>query len=118
MKTSYMFPTGTYNIILTREEVEELLGRGMVFMHCSRVPCRTGRAVWNKEEQTMVKIDEKDIFNDLRFMTECDVADMEAGLCNVQYVNIIFDEKHQEYHEKKSKEPDYANRRTTTDGNG
>lgn len=101
MKTSYMLPTGTYNIILNREEIAQLLDDGLVFMHCSRVPCHTGRAVWNKEESKMDVLDQKDIFNDLRFMTECDVSDIESGLCNVQYVNIIFDEKHREGHETK-----------------
>lgn len=88
MKASYLFPSGNYNILLSKEELTQLLEKGHITIHMSRVPCRTSRAVWNPEKKDMGILDEKSIFNNVWFHTDEPVADMEAGDHNVQFMCI------------------------------
>lgn len=92
MKTGFMFPTGTYNIVLNKEELLNLLSRGIIIIHTSKTECSTGRSVWNREKEKMECLDRKDVPNNLRFHTEEPVADFEPGEHFVQYVNIVLDE--------------------------
>ena len=88
MKASYGFPSGNYNILLSKEELAQLLEKGYITIVMSRVPCVTSRAVWNPNKKNMDFLDKKPIFNDLWFRTTEPVADMEAGDHNVQFMCI------------------------------
>lgn len=88
MKASYCFPSGNYNVLLSKEELAQLLEKGHITIHMSRVPCVTSRAVWNPKKKDMDILDKKSIFNDLRFRTTEPVADMEPGDNNVQFMCI------------------------------
>lgn len=88
MKASYGFPSGNYNILLSKEELTQLLEKGYITIVMSRVPCITSRAVWNPKKKDMDFLDKKPIFNNLRFRTTEPVADMEAGDHNVQFMCI------------------------------
>ena len=92
MKASYLLPSGTYNLILTAEDIAKLLDAGRVTIQMSRTPCVTARAVWDSEKKDIVRKDNKVIFNDLRFRLNDPVDDMGPGTYNVQYLNIILGE--------------------------
>lgn len=92
MKVSYMLPSGTYNIILNKEELNRLIGQGSVHMHTGRIPCKTGRACYVEEHNDMVTLDKKEIFNGLCFELTEPVNDIEEGVHNVQFVNIIVED--------------------------
>lgn len=88
MKSSYGLPSGSYNLILTKEDLVKLLSEGILSIRLSRVPCVTSRAVWNPETKNMDVLDKKLVDNDLRFHLYVPVADIEDGFHNVQFLNI------------------------------
>lgn len=45
MKAGYCLPSGNYNIVLSEDELSQLLKTGHVTIHMSRVPCTTSRLV-------------------------------------------------------------------------
>jgi hypothetical protein len=89
MEASFMLPSCTYNLVLSEEDLVNLLETGHIYTRISKdVPCRTGRAVWFKETSTMKTLDRKQIPNNLLFYLEEDVADIEGGDWHVQFLNI------------------------------
>lgn len=92
MKARFVFLTGTYNIVINKEELSNLLSSGIVAIHTTRTKCSTGRSVWNQEKKKMECLDGKVMSNDLRFRTDEQVADFEPGEHFIQYVNIVLDE--------------------------
>ena len=88
MKASYMLPSGTYNLFLSKEDLIRLLEKGMVTIHTGHISCVTGRGVYDPEEHKIITHDKKEVYNDLRFMLTDSVADLKPGLCNVQFLNI------------------------------
>ena len=88
MRASYMMPSGTYNLFLSKEDLARLLEKGCVSITVGRTPCVTGRAVYDPEKKDLVTLDKKEIYNDLRFMLSDHVADLEDGLYNVQFLNL------------------------------
>lgn len=96
MRASYMLPSGTYNLILTPEDLAKLRDTGTVSLRISRTPCVTARDVWDSEKKDIIRKDKKDIFNDLRFRLNDPVDDMGPGLYNVQYLNIVLEEPEDE----------------------
>lgn len=92
MKASFMLPSATYNIVLSKEDLERLLEKGYVSAIVNKnMPCTTGRAVWNQEKETLETLDRKEIWNNLRFNLHSDVADIKADEWAVQYLNILID---------------------------
>ena len=89
MKTSYMLPSGTYNIKLSGEDLQKLLQTGILSLRLSRIPCVTGRGVYDHEKKDLVTLDKKEVFNDLRFHLDEPVADLEGGIWTVQFLNIL-----------------------------
>ena len=79
MRASYCLPSGNYNIVLSNEELRELLERGHVTARMSRTPCTTSRAIFNDEKGKMEIRDKKHIANCLLFHAKEPVADIEAG---------------------------------------
>lgn len=89
MKSSYMLPSGTYNLILSKEDLCELLNKGRISYHIGHdIPCVTGRAIYDSNKKEMLVLDKKEIYNDLRFRLEEPVADIKEGFNNVQFLNI------------------------------
>lgn len=88
MKASYCLPSGNYNILLSNEELRELLEYGHVTIHMSRTPCTTSRAIFDDNRGEMEIRDKKKVYNCLFFHTEEPVADIEAGDHNVQFLCI------------------------------
>ena len=88
MKTSYLLPSGDYNIFLSEEDLEKLLTTGNLSVRLSRTPCRTHRAVYDRERNTLVPHDEKEIYNALCFHLDEPVDDLEPGFWNIQFLNI------------------------------
>ena len=89
MKASYMLPSGTYNLFLSKEDLMTLLEKGYVSVCVGRdIPCVTGRGVWDPDKKDLVTLDKKGIYNDLRFCLDEPVADLEPGFWNVQFLNI------------------------------
>lgn len=93
MKTSYRLPTGTYNLILNREDIIRLKDTGGLTIFVGKTPCATSRLVWDSEQKDLVTRDEKEIINDLCFRLHDPVDDIGPGVYNVQYINIILDKK-------------------------
>ena len=93
MKVSYCLPSGNYNILLSDEELHQLLQTGYVTIQMGRVPCTMSRAVWNPEKKDMEILDKKPISNNLWFRTDEPVADIEAGDHNVQFLCINIEKK-------------------------
>ena len=73
MRASYCLPSGNYNIVLSNEELRELLERGHVTARMSRTPCTTSRAIFNDEKGKMEIRGELD-------MTKAKVSMSEATL--------------------------------------
>ena len=88
MRASYCLPSGNYNIVLSNEELRELLERGHVTARMSRTPCTTSRAIFNDEKGKMEIRDKKHIANCLFFHAKEPVADIEAGDHYVQCLCI------------------------------
>ena len=93
MRASYCLPSGNYNIVLSNEELRELLERGHVTARMSRTPCTTSRAIFNDEKGKMEIRDKKPIYNNLFFHVNEPVADIEAGDHNVQFLCINIERK-------------------------
>lgn len=92
MKASYMVPSGTYNLILSKEDLIKLLEKGCVSVTVGRdVPCNTGRGIYDFEKHKMITLDKKEVYNDLRFCLHEPLADIEGGFHNVQFLNIHLD---------------------------
>ena len=91
MKNSYWLPSGTYNIILTKDELNELLENGRITMFTGRNECTVGRAYFDGDHmQTAYK---KDVFNSLCMELNAeDVGKDDCGVHYVQYLHIIVKE--------------------------
>lgn len=96
MKASYCLPSGNYNILLSDEELHQLLETGHVTIRMSRTPCTTSRAIFNQDEGKMEFHDKKEIINNLFFHTHEPVADFEAGDHYVQFLGISIEKKQED----------------------
>lgn len=88
MRTSYCLPSGTYNIILSNNELNELIKNGCMLIRLSRIPCKASRIIFNDEKEQMEVLDKKRLQNCLFFHTDEPVADIEAGDQCVQFLCI------------------------------
>ncbi len=87
MKTYFSLPDGTYNIRLSKEELSHLIEKGLLTMRVGRTDCKAGRCVATKTGSMKV-LDQKDIYNDLRFNLSEPVDDIEEGDYPVQFVTF------------------------------
>lgn len=92
MKASFMLPSATYNLVLSKDELKKLVDTGYILIQPSREPCTTGRAVWRHELGKMETLDRKSVYNNLRFNLDKPVADIEGGDLPVQFLNIIVED--------------------------
>ena len=90
MKSSFTFPSCTYTVSLSKEELRQLLETGLVSSArpIQSVPCSTDRAVFDNENEIFKPLDRKQIPNNLRFTLDENVADIEGGDWHVQFLNI------------------------------
>ena len=88
MKASYMLPSGTYNLLLSKDELQQLIDTGRLVTVTRHTKCTTGRAVWRPEENKMETLDKKEISNNLHFYLDEPVADIKGGDCHIQFLNI------------------------------
>ena len=93
MRTSFILPSGNYNIILSKNELAELLDKGHIVAHIGRIPCKTGRAYYDPEKKTMDMADKKVVYNDVRVHIEDGhVGDIDCpDGYPVQFVRICLD---------------------------
>lgn len=96
MKTYYALPSGTYNIALSAKDIAELVTTGRLVIFMGDKPCKTGRALYDDQNDTMITLDEKEVTNDLRFYLDDDVADIKSGDWNVQFLSIHLEDDHEE----------------------
>lgn len=89
MRASYMLPSGTYNLILSEENLEQLLFTGRLVVHTNGTPCTTANAVWNPDTKRLETVDKKEAVNDLRFCTNETVQDIRDSFPPVQFLNIV-----------------------------
>ena len=87
MKVGFMFPSCSYNIVLTKDELKQLCEKGHLNFSVAKTKCSTGRWVYSDAKGFNVK-DQKGIFNDLRFGISEPVDDMEATDYSVQFLSI------------------------------
>lgn len=92
MKTSYRLPNGTYNMVISKEDLNELLNKGHLTIHTTRDKCAVGRSVWDEGNKRMISVGDKEVENILLFRTDEPIADMEAGVSFVQFINIVLDD--------------------------
>ena len=88
MKIGWVFPSNNYNIVLSRDELKQLIEKGHISVLSSRVPCSTGRGIYNPATNEMETHDKKEMYNDLLFRTDEPVAEIEAGIYPVQFLCI------------------------------
>ena len=93
MKSGFVLPSNTYNLVLSQEDLTTLLSKGRVSAHLTRIPCVTSRSVYNGETETMEFLDNKVVENDLRFYLNDPVADIDGGDHSVQFLNILLDKE-------------------------
>lgn len=92
MKTSFNIPSCTYNIILSKEDLDLLNTAKYVGLKVSRTPCVSSRGVIDGDNHFQ-SLDTKQVQNNLRFDLTKQIADMKPDDWSVQFVNIILDDK-------------------------
>lgn len=92
MRSSFNLPSATYNLILTKEELNSLLEKGYVGCVVKRVPCITQRQVWNGDDKKFEAIARKETENNLRFYVDGELADCGDKEWGVQFLNIVVEE--------------------------
>ena len=93
MKAHYGLPSGDYNIILSKDELEQIISKGSVSIRVLRTPCTSSRAVLNEDVTGLDFLDKKEVLNNLCFHLDEPVADIDGGYHNIQYLTIILDEE-------------------------
>lgn len=88
MKAYMSLPSGTYNLIFTKDELQNLVNSKHIFYNVGHTPCKTGRVVWNADQRDFETLEQKDCYNDLRFNFDEPVADISAGDYPVQFLTI------------------------------
>ena len=99
MKASYTLPSGTYSLILSKEDLRILIDTGRLC--CCKmaydIPCTTSRTVYNPKTKTLDVLDKKEVFNDLRFFLDAPVADLSGGVRGVQFLNIYLEKENDKW---------------------
>ena len=94
MKISFNLPSCTYNIILSKEDLDLLNTAKYVGGRVSRIPCVSSRAIINGEN-SFQSLDRKQVPNNLYFGLTEQVADMKPDDWAVQFLNITLEEEHE-----------------------
>ena len=92
MKAYFSLPSGTYNLILTMDDLHRILTYSKLSFRTAEVPCRVSRSIFDQEKKDFEKLDEKKVWNDLLFSTAENVADIEPGKHYIQFMNIIVED--------------------------
>jgi len=95
MKSSFNLPSCTYNIILSKEDLDLLNTAKYVGVAVSRVSCVSSRGIID-EKNHFQSLDTKQVPNNLRFDLTKQIADMKPDDWSVQFLNIILEEEHEE----------------------
>lgn len=91
MKTSMVFPSHNYNIVLDKDDLQQLLERGYISVPIYNVPCKTSRCYWDEPTKSMRHTKYEAIPNLLALHLEKDVADIKSGEQYVRYLGIALD---------------------------
>ena len=91
MRTSFMLPSCNYNIHITKDELHQLMDTGYLGVLVHKVPCKTGRAIFDGEH--FKTLDRKEICNNLRFLLDEGVADIQETDWHVQFLTINIDKE-------------------------
>lgn len=91
MRTSFMLPSCNYNIHISKNELQQLLETGYLGVTVHKVPCKTGRAVFDGSD--FKTLDKKETSNKLRFLLDEGVADIEETDWHVQFLTINVDKE-------------------------
>ena len=92
MKSSFNIPSCTYNIILSKEDLELLTTSSYVGCEISRIPCTSSRGIIDGERR-FESLDRKQVENDLRFNLTKQVADIKENEWGVQFLNIMLEKE-------------------------
>lgn len=91
MRTSFMLPSCNYNIHISKEELRQLLETGYLGVEVRKVHCKTGRGIFDGKR--FKTLDRKEISNNLRFLLDEGVADIEETDWHVQFLTINVDKE-------------------------
>lgn len=91
MRTSFMLPSCNYNIHISKDELRQLLETGYLGVQVYKVPCKTGRAIFDGND--IKTLDRREICNNLRFLLDEGVADIKETDWHVQFLTINVDKE-------------------------
>lgn len=93
MRSCFNLPSGTYNLVLSKEDLDSLLEKGYVSCQISRTPCVAQRSLWNDDTKDLETIASKEVQNALNFYIDDELADCGHAKWGVQYLIIHTDKK-------------------------
>ena len=91
MRTGFILPSCNYNIHISKVELEQLLETGHLSAVISHTPCRTGRYVY--ENDRFKNLGSRECCNNLRFLLDDSVADIDDRDWHVQFLTINVDKE-------------------------
>ena len=106
MKANFMLPSGSYNVALSEKDIQRLLKSGILSLRLSRIPCVTGRAVYDPKKKDLVTLDKKEVCNNLQFQLDEPVADLDGGFWPVQFMNIVLTHEKEEKNDERTRNAD------------
>jgi len=86
-----MLPSCNYNIHISKDELKLLLETGYLGVMVHKVPCETGRAIFNGSD--FETLGERETSNNLRFLLDEGVADIKETDWHVQFLTIQVDKE-------------------------
>ena len=95
MKTSFMLPSASYNVVLSKEELEQIIEKGFLIINISHTNCSTGRARFNNETGKLETIDKKNIPNNLWFHLSEPVGGIMESEWGLQFINILVEKENE-----------------------
>lgn len=88
MKSSFILPSCNYNISISKAELQELMETGHLSAVVSRVPCKTGRYIYDDSNNKFELLGNREACNNLCFRLDRPVADIEDLDWHVQFLTI------------------------------
>lgn len=92
MKASFNLPTSTYNIILTKEELDFLVKTEFISVPISRIPCSSSRLIKIGDDR-LISIGKSTVPHNLRFDLTETIADIPPDDWGIQYFSILLEKK-------------------------
>ena len=94
MKASFTLPSCNYNIVLSKEDLEQLLKTGHITVRPNKdVPCSTSRAYYDFEKSKWNIVGEREVPNNLNFHLENTPIPGEVEKWGVQFITINLEKK-------------------------